>query len=798
MVYNLITLYDANETQFLSGGLGGLTEAFSCLVTEERNGIFDLEMEYPISGKRYQDIQLRRIIFCQPNPFDNAQAFRINQITRPLNGKIKIYANHISYDLNGYAVEPFDATGIDPTFRALKDHLAVPSDIHGSLTCPFNFTSSGVSGSSEYHVYHPQSMRSILGGQSGSILDTWHGEYKWDNFNVTLMGSRGQNRNVSIRYGKNLTDLKQDETFERAYTHVYPFYYNAEYNELRESTPRFIRVPGTEEYAYTRVLALDLTDKFNDGEPFEEEIAEAANKYISDNDVGKPKVSLDVSFVSLEQSKEYETLALLYQVRLCDEVNIYYPKLNVNATSKCIKTVYDALKKRYKKITLGEPKSNLSSTIASQSEAISNAPSQATVWQTANYNSKLITGGYGGYVVLRNSAGTSEDQPDEILIMDSPDVREAVNVWRWNRNGLGFSSNGYNGDYNLAITSDGKIVADFIKAGVIDGSLIEADSIDSASIKAGAITVDHLAQAYKDSVTNQINSSSQAVEQAFTAANGELRSQISVIETTIADNQTQADERYTSLVQNMDSIVLSASERFSGGENHILNSSGLNGLSDEWTHEGTVDAISGTDDAAKTSAGSLFRLIGSTEETSMLSQTIPVISGKEYTLTFKAKRSSSFNAYFNINNGGSTISIYNPSSYTSLWETYARTFTASSEEVTINIGSTGNAFLVADLMLVEGNQRSNWSPAPNEIYTTNVKIDRKGIHITNSQSSTETLIDNTQFAIINRVNNEKVLSVNRELTTLKKTQIEDDLVLGKSKWYVITGSDPGMDLSIFD
>lgn len=793
MVYNLITLFDANETQFTSGGLGGLTEAFSCLVTEERNGAFDLEMEYPVTGKRYSDIQLRRIIFCQPNPFDNPQAFRISQITKPLNGKIKIYANHISYDLNGYAVEPFNAVGIGETLRQLKSHSVV-------TTCPFNFSADpDIAGSGEYHVYHPQSIRSTLGGSSGSVLDTWHGEYKWDNFNVTLMKSRGANRNVSIRYGKNLTDLKQEETFERAYTHVYPFYYNAEYNELRESNPRIIQVPGTEGFTYKRVLALDLTDKFSDGEPHEDYVAEVAEKYIQDNEIGKPKVSLDVSFVSLEQSKEYETLALLYQVRLCDEVNIYYPKLNVNATSKCIKTVYDVLKKRYKKITLGEAKSNLSSTIASQSTAINNSPSQVNVQQISqkisNYESKLITGGYGGYVVLRNSAGTSEDQPDEILIMDSPDVRTAVNVWRWNRNGLGFSSNGYNGDYNLAITSDGKIVADFIKAGVIDGSLIEADSIDSASIKAGVITVDHLAQAYKDSVTNQINSSSQAVEQAFTAANGELRSEISSMKTTIENNKTQTETQFTSIAQDMKEIVLSASERFTGGENHILNSSGLNGLSDDWTRSGNVEAISGTDDAAKTSAGSLFRLIGTATETSKLSQTISVISGKEYTLTFKAKRKSSFNAYFNIDNGGSIIPI---TSYTTSWETYASTFTASSEEVVIEIGSTGDAFLVADLMLVEGDQRSNWSPAPNEIYTTNVKIDRKGIHITNSQSSTETLIDNTQFAIINRINNEKVLSVNRELTTLKKTQIEDDLVLGKSKWYVITGEDPGIDLSIFD
>lgn len=130
----------------------------------------------------------------------------------------------------------------------------------------------------------------------------------------------------------------------------------------------------------------------------------------------------------------------------------------------------------------------------------------------------IITGNSGGYVILHSSTGQKE--PDEILIMDTADIKTAQKVWRWNRNGLGYSSNGYNGPYSLAATSDGAIVADMITAGTFDGTLIKAGTVQAGSIS----------QAYKDSVTVEIggavNDASVTLTQAFQAADGVVKSEI--------------------------------------------------------------------------------------------------------------------------------------------------------------------------------------------------------------------------------------------------------------------------------
>ena len=91
-------------------------------------------------------------------------------------------------------------------------------------------------------------------------------------------------------------------------------------------------------------------------------------------------------------------------------------------------------------------------------------------------------------------------------------------------------------------------------------------------------------------------------------------------------------------------------------------------------------------------------------------------------------------------------------------------------------GTAGEYILVADLMLSLGQNRQNWTPAPNEIYTTNVKIDKRGINITNDASDTQTLIDNTKFAVIHQ--DREVLTVNKDITTLGKTQVKDEWTIG--------------------
>ena len=459
MVDALITLHESNDDieNTYNLGIGSLFEALSCEVTEERNGEFELVMEYPITGKWFKELRLRRIIMAEPNPYSDRQAFRIYAITKPINGIVTLNAEHISYDLSGYPVQPFKADGIQNALSSLVSNCALP--------CPFRFSTSRLT-SAQMTVSKPASIRSLLGGMSGSLLDIYGGEYEFDNYDVKLENERGADRGVSIRYGKNLTDLKQEENCSSVYTGVYPFWYS-EQDGLFQLSEKIVSAPGT--YDFTRIYPLDLSQEWVE-KPTEEQIRSKTESYIKANNIGVPKVSLTVSFIQLAQCEEYHNYALLERVHLCDTVSIEFAELGVSAKAKCIKTVYDAITRKYKSIELGEARSNLSSTISSQNQAIQENISKTFMQQAIENATKLISGGLGGYVIIHSSTGGNH--PDEILIMDTDDINTASKVWRWNKGGLGYSSTGYNGPYALAMTQDGQIVADFITTGTMSASLI--------------------------------------------------------------------------------------------------------------------------------------------------------------------------------------------------------------------------------------------------------------------------------------------------------------------------------------
>ena len=187
-------LYESTESTFETNGLGVLSDTISCQVIEERNGIFEITLEYPLTGIHYQEIKQRRIIFVKPNPYEDPQPFRIYRITKPLSGKITVYAQHISYDLSGVPVSPFSSGSVTGALSGLKTNAAV--------TNPFSFWTDKTS-TGDFAVTAPTSTRTLLGGSDGSILDVFGGEYKFDRWTVRLYNNRGKNSGVSIRYGKN-------------------------------------------------------------------------------------------------------------------------------------------------------------------------------------------------------------------------------------------------------------------------------------------------------------------------------------------------------------------------------------------------------------------------------------------------------------------------------------------------------------------------------------------------------------------------------------------------------------------
>lgn len=465
-------LYPANATDFSTFGLGVLTDTISCEVTEERNGVFECLLKYPVIGQHYGLITKECIVKAKPNDTANDQAFRIYRITKPLNGIVTIYGQHISYDLANVPVLPFATESRSPQL-ILSQLLAGDTRFTGW---------TDYSDAKSFSVAQPKSVRACLGGTEGSMLSQWHGEFEWDNFTVMFHSCRGQKTGVVIEYGKNLTALEQDEDNSGVYTALLPY---AVYTPEGADTETVVTLPEvtlpivTSEIVRAKTLILDFSDQF-DGVVTEEALRAKANSYIKANPLGATIPTVKVSFEPLWKQPEYS--ALLERVNLCDTVTIRHSLLGVSVSAMVIETVYDTLAERYKSISLGQSKSSMITTISEVQSTVDKVESTVgrfpKLLQTAiGKATGLITGQSGGYVVIHTSE--ENGQPYELLILDAPSIDDAVNVWRWNVGGLGFSHNGYNGPYETAITADGQIVADFITSGSLVANIIKAGVIQS-------------------------------------------------------------------------------------------------------------------------------------------------------------------------------------------------------------------------------------------------------------------------------------------------------------------------------
>lgn len=444
-------LFNPNEENFTTQGIGSLTDVISCTVEEERNGIYEMELEYPITGIHYAEIQKRCIVYAIPSPYRDPQPFRIYKITRPLDGVVTVYASHISYDLNGIPVHPFKATSIATALQGLEDNAAIEN--------PFTFwTDKSTAGN--FSVSVPTACRSCLGGQQGSILDTYGGEFLWDKFQVWLYNERGQESGVTIRYRKNLTDINHQEDVGNTVTGIYPYWADTEGN-LVTCSPPIIYAEGN--FGYQKAVPVDFSQEFQEA-PTPAELKEAAESYIERNEIGKPDVSISVSFVLLSQMSGYEDLEILEKCDLCDTVTVQYEELGVDAAAKIVGIKTNVLTERYESMQVGSIRANVAQQIADQQKELQEKPTTTQMQQAISHTTELITGNQGGYVILRlNEIG----QPYEILVMDTTDIQTAQNVWRWNQQGWGHSNNGYNGPYDLGATMDGAIVATLITVGTM-------------------------------------------------------------------------------------------------------------------------------------------------------------------------------------------------------------------------------------------------------------------------------------------------------------------------------------------
>ena len=345
-------LYEKTETEFTSNGLGRLRDCISCVVTEERNGEYSISFEYPVNGSNFDKIIPGRIIAAAVDDSGNIQPFDIVSCTKPLNGIVTFYGTHISYRQNKIVVSGTNINSLSDALTLLS--LGEPSN-------PFlysaDFESAGYFAAADGT---PRSVRSLLGGIEGSILDSYGGEYEFDKFEVTLHHARGIDRDFSIRYGVNLTNYNEETDSSETYSACIPYWTGQ--NSAGESvvvkgdlvSPGLVTVTGREE-----AIALDLTDKF-ETQPTKAEIETFASNMLQANQPNIPKTTINVDFVNLADVLEHEDVAPLYNCELCDSILVYFPFYNVEGRFKIVKTEYDVLSERYKTLELGQRSTTLS------------------------------------------------------------------------------------------------------------------------------------------------------------------------------------------------------------------------------------------------------------------------------------------------------------------------------------------------------------------------------------------------------------------------------------------------------
>lgn len=458
-------LYAGNEKDFLNNGLGRLSDAIKCTVEEERNGIYELEMTYPITGVHYADIQENNIIYAPSEDGGVNQAFIIYKISKPINGIVTINAQHISYLLNGFIVMPYTATSIADALNKINAN-AVPET-------GFTF-STDILLSKPFKLDTPRSIRSLLGGESGSLLDVYGGhDYYFNNFTVSLLADRGHDNGVTIRYGKNLTDLNAVSNTTNVYTGIVPYWMDSETSTIVFVDDYVVYSEHAATYPYKYIKCVDFSMDFEEA-PSKAQLFARAESYLASNDGWKIKNNIEVSFVSLADTEEYKNIAPLERVKLCDTVTVEYSKLGISFKTKVIRTVYNVLLNRYDSIELGDTTYTLAQAISQANDTPTLQETTSAIQSAVQNATKLIRGGYGGHIVMMANAN---GLPEEILVMDTEDITTAEKVWRWNLNGFGYSDDGYDGPYGTAITMDGQIVANFITAGVLNAGILKAGII---------------------------------------------------------------------------------------------------------------------------------------------------------------------------------------------------------------------------------------------------------------------------------------------------------------------------------
>ena len=464
-------LYESTEKTFRSNGFGGLKDAISCKVTEKINGTYELEMEYPVDGLHFEDIKESRLIYAVPREGADPEPFEIYRIGEELKGKVTVYAWHITYKLNMIPVRPFTAQSPSQALMHIESHAVSP--IEFTLTADTSRTGA-------YSLTVPKSARAVI----GELVSKYKLEVEWTKDRVHLKDRRGADNGVKVAYSKNLISASHDSDISETVTGILPYWtgFEAGSNQTKVIIGDNV-ITDTEHvdlYPYNHIISYDFSNWFEqDYVPTKEDLETAAAQYLANYHTGLADESTTFNFAPLWMSEEYKSRSAVERISIGDTVHVVSENIKLNVVARVVEATWNVLKERYDSLICGKAKNDISQQIQTVKDSIlEELPSKTDLQIAIEEATDLITGNKGGFIQIKKDA---EGKPYEFLIMDTEDEQTATNVWRFNQSGFGHSSTGYNGPYTLAMTQDGKIVADFITTGTLNAGVIKAGMLrDSA------------------------------------------------------------------------------------------------------------------------------------------------------------------------------------------------------------------------------------------------------------------------------------------------------------------------------
>lgn len=444
---------------FSRNGLGYLNNVLSSQITDEINGEYSLTFEYPMSEPMASEIVEDRYV-KEKVADGTSQIFVIRKIQKDFD-KMSVYCTHLFYLLNDDFLEDVYPQNLSP--KPFLDWILAKANYQ----LPF-IANSDIATSKTARYVRKNVVESILGNTDNSMYSLWGMELKRDNWNIGLKARLGADKGEKLIFGKNITGINLSIDTTGIYTRIMPIGFDGLL--LPE---KYIDADNINDYPYPRICLYQFSNiRYDPNDPTAYQTLDDAYQALRDatqelfnKGINRPSINVQIDWIELSKTEEYKQYSALERVDLGD--TIHCEVLGMNYDARVIKTIYNALTDRIDYFEIGSAKPSITSTMNQLDYDIVNLPQSMLDEAQANAT-QLITQAMGGYVYKTNS---------ELYIMDNPDPAQAVKVWRWNINGLGYSSTGINGTYGIAMTMDGSIVADFITTGQLSANVISASTI---------------------------------------------------------------------------------------------------------------------------------------------------------------------------------------------------------------------------------------------------------------------------------------------------------------------------------